>query len=133
MTELSVSLLEHLETLVRHERESRLAYEGAADKALVLQAAEYERRLTVLNGEHLRIREILTTTVSRERYEEYVIRHGEWGAEVGAANEKRFRFLEDAQSLERGARGRQAAIWASVLAILALLLKFVPVGFGFTQ
>ena len=42
------------------------------DKALKLQAAEYERRLVALNGEADRIRNILASSVTAEKFDDYV-------------------------------------------------------------
>lgn len=42
------------------------------EKALQLQASEYERRLQTLNHEYARIAEVLAKSVSQERFEEYV-------------------------------------------------------------
>jgi hypothetical protein len=42
------------------------------DRALTLQAAEYERRLLALNGEADRIRDILASTVTAEKFDDYV-------------------------------------------------------------
>jgi hypothetical protein len=54
--------------------EERLAGMG---QALELQAAEYERRLDVLNHAHEEAREVAKTTVTQERFDQYVVTEAE--------------------------------------------------------
>ncbi len=58
----------HLElTVVRLEEQLK-----ASEKALRLQAEEYERRLDVLNHAHEEAREVAAKTVNRKEFEDYV-------------------------------------------------------------
>ena len=69
MTE--VSLKEYFEERFR-ALEERVEIQHKADqKALSLQAQEYERRLDLLNGEHTRIDKIVANKVDRVEWDEY--------------------------------------------------------------
>ncbi len=79
--EQTISVREHLELMIRQERELRLADSGDRDKALELQASKYEGRLVLLDERLSRIE-------------------------------------------------RQQAMIAGGLALLVILMKFVPANLG---
>jgi hypothetical protein len=114
-----VSLREYVEALIVHERELREAAAKEAQRALALQASEYERRLDGLNHEHDRTAALLSKIVGRDRFDEYVAEHAKYAAEQMAAIDKRFGRIE-----------RTIALAAGGLIVLLVLFKFIPIGFG---
>ena len=110
-----VRLREYIDTLLAHERELRERSEDAAHHALELQAREYERRLEDLNHAHTQTQSILSHTVSREMFENYVTNMAEW------------RDVISQQAAEqRGATSRQMYLIGLAVTLLALGLRFLP-------
>jgi hypothetical protein len=54
----------------------------ALNKALVLQAAEYERRLNELNDEYSRIERIQNEYVTHNKYDDYIKNHQIWAEQM---------------------------------------------------
>jgi len=66
-----VELREYLEKVIAGGEAQLSAQLAAAEKALSIQAAEYERRLTALNHAHEQAREKERDFIQRETYETY--------------------------------------------------------------
>jgi len=64
-----VDLKEHLETKIECVRELIASESKSSEKALHIQALEYERRLDGLNHEAERLKQLAVTHVARETYE----------------------------------------------------------------
>jgi len=64
----TVALREYVETLVAHESKLREEWARANERALLLQAAEYDRRLATLNGERQRQDQLQATYLTRAEY-----------------------------------------------------------------
>jgi hypothetical protein len=77
-----VALREFIEVLIAAESRRRDELRAADHAALALQAAEYERRLIALNGEHARIAKSQETYVSRELWERAQADAQQWRAAV---------------------------------------------------
>lgn len=125
--------LQVLEERVAHERELRVLHEHTTAHALLLQAAEYERRLQILNHSHERQSELLATFLTRERFDQYVSEHTKWGNTQTEGIDDKLDAFNTWRAEERGARSRQGAILAVIFSIAIALLKFVPQGFGISQ
>lgn len=67
---------------IRHERELREQWQTLAEKALRLQADEYERRLDALNHEFARANEERARVVSSATWNEFRKGFEEWKIEV---------------------------------------------------
>jgi len=78
------------------------------DRALSLQAAEYERRLKILNGEADRLRQMQATYVPRELYDRIDAQHSE--------DIKDLKRCRDIQS------GKQIVLTAVVAAVVSVLV-----------
>jgi len=76
---------------IAHERELREQSVAAIDKALILQATEYERRLNTLNHAHEQAVEAQARTVPREMFEQYVKEAREREETLSAAQSATFR------------------------------------------
>ena len=120
-TVITVSLREYFESQVRHERELRESAERAANAALALQAAEYERRLADLNHEAARLKEAAEQSVPREVY----------GAQA-SARDKRLGDLERADTARTAreaererAMTRLILLVGLIVGILSLISSFV--------
>jgi hypothetical protein len=74
--------IDRLEAEIRHLREMMDLRFDAISKALELQAAEYERRLGVLNHENERIGQIQAQGVSNEKFDGHVKAYEEWKRNV---------------------------------------------------
>lgn len=114
-----ITLREYLELKITHERELREATLREHDTALKLQAAEYERRLDILNHEHERTVAILSTTVSRERFDQYI-----------SDELKTDKLREDKTNAHFSRIDRQLAVYAGAILVIIFISKFIPVGFG---
>ncbi len=101
---------------IQHEADLREQDKAAIEKALQLQAAEYERRLLALNHEDARARETQMQYMPREKFDTYVERQETWRESVNV------QLAE-----QRGARQRQAVLLTIAMAVLALL-QFLGVG-----
>ena len=122
--------------------EERMA---AIDKALVLQAAEYSRRLDGLNHAHEEARAVLNTYMTRETWDNNLKEHDLWREKVDAslarqpepnAIDGRLKVLETSYARSEGAIS-QAKTDASALAfkvsagmgvitlVVTIALKFV--------
>ena len=106
---------EWVEALVEHERELREAAGAATDRALDLQAREYERRLDLLNHSHTRLDKIMQQTVPRETFDLYCRHTAEWREGVN-------RQLDE----QRGASVRQSWLIGTIVAALAIALRYIP-------
>jgi len=78
----------------------------AQEKALMLQAAEYERRLKYLNGEAERLRQMQATYVPREVYDR--------------VDEQRCEDIKALESYRDTQLGKQAALSAVVAAVVSI-------------
>lgn len=106
------------ESFERHIRELLDERRDSIEKALTLQATEYERRLDSLNGEAGRLAKVLDQSVPREVFDQYRETQG------SAA-----RLIADTLAEERGARAsnqRLMAIGLAVVAVVGLVLRFLP-------
>jgi hypothetical protein len=88
----------------------------SSDRALEMQAREYERRLTELNHAHARALEAQAGTVPREVYDDYVKRTREWHREVD-------RRLD----LSAGAHSFMAAMVMSAIALVGALVSLLKI------
>lgn len=68
----------HRDALRVEDRRSFDYSVAAVEKALLLQAAEYERRLTDLNHAHAQAKDALATYIPREVFERYSRESVEW-------------------------------------------------------
>ena len=88
------------------------------DVALELQAKEYERRLFELNNAHARAEQMLSITVTRERFDDFE-----------KIMEIRFKDIERRLNINDGAQARrnQFITWSVALAaaIVGLIIFFV--------
>lgn len=106
------------ESFERHVRELMDERRDAIDKALALQAQEYERRLESLNGEATRLAKVLDQSVPREVFEQY----RETQAKAGE-------IVANTLAEERGARAsnqRLLAIGLAIVAVIGLVMRFIP-------
>jgi hypothetical protein len=125
-----IPLRDHVEGLIRHERELREAWQTMTAANLVLQAKEYERRLQDLNHEADRVIRVQEQCVSQERFETYITGHTTATTLVHEDLRARLDRVDIQFAEERGGRNRQGIIWAVVVTIITLLMKFVPPNFG---
>lgn len=121
-----VALKEHLEALIRNERELREAEARQVAQALGLQAREIERRLDNLNHAHERANEMAREFLRQETFDDYR-KSQTVAAEVKLKEETEWRRMVDNQlSEQRGASARTIAIVTIVLALLSIALRFWP-------
>lgn len=102
---------------VAMERALREQAQTFIEKALQLQAEEYERRLESLNGEASRLAKVLDQSVPREVFEQYK-----------ETQQKAGEIVANTLSEERGARASQARLVYIILAattILTFTLNFI--------
>jgi hypothetical protein len=65
------TLKTHLESQIQAAKELAHTENRGTRRALKLQATEYERRLTALNGENQRILSVQNSSVTAEKFEDY--------------------------------------------------------------
>ena len=99
-----------LEVQIKHEREMREELGRLLERALVLQAKEYERRLDALNHEYERILAAEARSVSSERYD---------------ANRKADRELMAAMNLRLNAQKEELIRLATLIAVAVSLAGYL--------
>jgi hypothetical protein len=115
-----VTLREHLEALIRHERELREQGIEAADKALELLSESNATHFESLNGEAGRLAKILDASIPREVFENYK-----------DTQATALKIVTETLAEERGARQttvRLISFGFFILAIATFVLKFIPIG-----
>src|SRR4030095_7993440 len=80
------------------------------EKALVLQAKEYERRLELLNGEHRTIQDNQNKSVLREIY----------NSEQGEQNKK----IDELMTFKNNQQGSQKT-WGVITLVLAAIISYI--------
>jgi len=80
----AVSLREHLEQLIRAEREVRETVADKLSESLRLQATETLRRLDELNHAHAQAVENWRTSLPRELFDQWKDEHAKWKDSVNA-------------------------------------------------
>lgn len=112
---------------------------GALEKALLLQAAEYERRLNVLNHAHEQAVKEAARVVPREMFDQSQVDWNKWRDEVNTrltnlspviermnGNEARVRILESSHQNVQGALNIVRFMgFAGVLALLGIAVRMV--------
>lgn len=117
---LTTALLAERLASERALREQAMAY---IDKALQLQAEEYERRLESLNGEATRLAKVLDQSVPREVFTNYVEAQDAKLALASSVAESARTELASQVTIERNARIRlEGALgtWRAIAGFLGL-------------
>ena len=121
---------------IAHEGQLREQARSYIERALELQAVEYERRLESLNGEAARLAKVLDQSVPREVFTNYVEAQDAKLALASAVAESARAELASQVTIERNARIRlegSLGTWRFIAAFLglpglvALLLGLVAV------
>lgn len=97
--------IEHLKEVYRHDKE-------AIQKALDLQASEYERRMETLNHEAARVLDVQTRSVNQEIFDE-----------LKKNTEQKLSKLENWQSTENGKK----AVYAIILIVVMFVINYFKV------
>lgn len=113
------------------ERALREAHERAVDKALQLQADEYERRLDALNGEAGRLAKVLADSVPREVFQNYVketeARERAMSAtqtdKLNTALEGINARIDELQNWRSGLEGRLIGV-SAVIGVIVIVINF---------
>lgn len=114
------------------ERALREAHERAIDKALQLQASEYERRLEALNGEAGRLAKVLADSVPREVFAQYVketeARERALGTtqsdKLAVALESVNARIDDLQNWRSGLEGRLIGV-SAVIGVIVVVVNIM--------
>ena len=119
------SELQHLRALIEHEKELRVSYEKAVEKALELQAKEVERRLEGMN--ELR-QQVVSDRAQFVRREIYDTRQDALDARVTAAEKL---AATAAATLAGKAQGISTAqLWLGFVAIASVIIAVVGAVIG---
>lgn len=119
MSTREIDLIVYVERLIAHESQLRQTELTARDHALNIQAAEYERRLDMLNHAHARAMEERTHTVSRELFEEF--RRGDFAILRKA--------VDDHLAERRGVAGG----WGYAVGVIGFVLGILAVAHALQQ
>lgn len=119
--------LKYLERILCERDRFYVGQFRSIEKARKLQAAEYARRLDVLNHAHETAVEVQHTYVTQEKYEDYV-------KQIDTAQDIRAKFvdqridsLEKAQTNAAGKRSGQYSIYLYAVGILGILVLIIDI------
>jgi hypothetical protein len=111
------------------ERALREAHQKAVDKALEIQAKEYERRLEALNGEAGRLAKVLADSVPREVFTNYAKDAAEREQALVSSQTDRFNVaieainarVDELQNWRSGLEGRLIGVSAVIGVIVVVI------------
>ncbi len=114
---MSPTLREYIETQIRYERTLVDQRFEMLDRALILQAEEYKRRLDALNHAHAQAVVEQQRTLPRELHEAFI-------------KEYDFFRMETAKQLQ--ANATRSTTWVSAIGLLFLIVQII-MRFGFPR
>ena len=115
-----------LEERIEHEREVRELSDEFVEQARVLQAAEYQRRLDVLNHAHEQAVQAARATVPRETFDRYTETEATKATTRDDIIDKK---LADFDSWRSGINGRTIGVGAAVaIAVIVINIIFRLIG-----
>ena len=104
----------NLDSRIDHERQLRETDFNYHEKALRLQASEYERRLEALNNEYGRARDTLNTYLPREKFDTFILNNDVWKGSIDRQN-----------SEAKGASARNMTILTIGLSLFSVAVNIV--------